>query len=176
MSDETTATPTPAEEPETAADAAAEAKGGELTLEDYKAELAKVRKEAAKYRTERNELRGDAEKYRQAREDEKTDLEKTVEKLAASEARIKALEADKQRLLVVSRFGIAEDNLDLLGDDPEKFEANAEKIAALQQAQAKRHGPPSEVPLESLHSGASDGPEDKDDSFPEDWPVNGPFA
>lgn len=149
----------------------------DLSPEDLKAALAKANAEAARYRVERNELRSDAEKYREIKESEKTELQRTQEALEAANAQARKLETDLRRSQVLSQYGISEDNADLLGQDPEKFEANAQKLASLQEEAAKKAAPPSDVPVESLRPGAGIGtPPDHDFGFPSNWPVSGPFA
>ncbi|GAB3946767.1 hypothetical protein [Corynebacterium tapiri] len=150
--------------------------GAEMSREDLEKALAKARKEAARYRTERNDLRGDAEKYREAKEAEKSELEKAQEANARLQRDYEAMQAQNKRLQVVSRFGITEDNIDLLGNDPEKFEANAERIAALQKAEARRPGPPSDYPREYLKPGSSEPENTPDYNYLAAWPVTGPFA
>lgn len=148
----------------------------ELTPEALQHELRKAREEAARYRVERNEYRTDAEKFREQQEAEKSELQRAQEAQAELEQKYQTLNAENQRLKIVARFGISEDNIDLLGSDPEKFEANAERIAALQVESARRSGPPSDVPVEDLRPGASVPEAGPDYAFPADWPVNGPFA
>lgn len=48
----------------------------EMTFEDYKSALEKVRREAAKYRTENKELRPLAQRAKEAEEAEKSELQK----------------------------------------------------------------------------------------------------
>lgn len=140
-----------------------------LEGEDLQAALRKAREEAARYRVERNEFREDAEKFREQQEAEKSELQKAQEAAAEHEAMIAKLQADNARLQVVTRFGIAEENIDLLGSDPEKFESNAQRIAALQEADAKRDGPPLEVPLADMKPGSSQPADAPDNSFPQEW-------
>lgn len=148
----------------------------DLSPEKLQQELRKAREEAARYRVERNELRGAAEKWNEHEEAQKSELQRAQEAAAELEAKYAATAAENQRLKVIARFGISEDNIDLLGSDPEKFEANAERLAALQAESARRSGPPSKAPVEDLRPGASDRDPAPDHSFPSDWPVTGPFA
>ncbi|WP_257183421.1 hypothetical protein [Corynebacterium cystitidis] len=152
-------------------------KESEMTVEDYKDALEKVRAEAAKYRVERNELRADAQAYREMKENEKTELQKAQEALEAERARAQGFEVQLQRAKVLAQYGIAEDNADLLGDDPEKFEANAQKLAAIQKEAAQKASPPSQTPVENLTPGAGVNPPNQPDvGFPTSWPVSGPYA
>ncbi|WP_374064927.1 hypothetical protein ABMV07_04295 [Corynebacterium belfantii] len=148
----------------------------EMTVEDYQLALRKANAEAAKYRTQRNELRADAEKYRELQEAEKTELQKLTEAKETSDAR--AAEAERQLKLVnvLREYGISDDNIDLLGDAPEKFDERAQRLQALQAEAARRSGPPSEVPIVGLKPGASDPKQEPDNSYPTSWPVVGQFT
>lgn len=149
----------------------------DMSTEDYKAALAKANAEAAKYRVERNELRGDAQAYREMKESEKTELQRTQEALETERARAKEFEVKLQRSQVLSQYGISEDDADLLGSDPEKFESNAQRIQAIAQDAAKRVAPPSDLPVESLTPGTGGSSQVAPDfGFPDTWPITGPFA
>lgn len=183
MAENTTATDSTAEQGSEVTAQAQEAQGNNdadskptLSVDEMKKELEAARKEAAKYRVERNEYRTDAEKFREQQEAEKSDLQRIQERAAELEQTVAKTEAENQRLRIVSRYGIAEENISLLGDDPEKFESNAQRLADLQEATARRSGPPSDVPVEDLRPGASSPEQGPDLSFPASWPVNGPFA
>ena len=179
MADENTATTEPtatevAEQPN-----AQEADGHqpqERTAESYQHELEKLRKENARYRTERNEFRADAEKYREIQEAEKTDLQRAQEALEAERATARQYQVQLARAQALAKYGISEDNADLLGDDPEKFDANAQRLGELQAQAAKRAAPPSDYPVENLKPGASDKQAAPDFSYPSNWAVTGPFA
>lgn len=148
----------------------------EMSLEDYKQALANANKEAARYRVERNELRGDAQKYRELQEAEKTELQRTQEALETARNEAQQAQVELARAQALAKYGIAEDNADLLGSDPEKFEQNAQRLGQLQAQAAKRSAPPSDYPVEKLVPGASSPKETPDTAFPSSWPVTGPFA
>ena len=57
----------------------------EMTIEDYKSALDKVRREAAKYRTENKELRPLAQRAKEAEEAGKSELLKVQERIAVLE-------------------------------------------------------------------------------------------
>lgn len=158
-------------------EAKSQASGEPRSEESYMKEIADLRREAAKYRSERNALRDDAEKWHEHEEAQKTDLQKAEEQLASSKQRESQLEAELKRMKVLSEFGISEENADLLGDDPEKFESNAQKLAKIQEEAAKKAAPPSEQPVAELKKlNEEEDPQAKDFGFPSSWPVSGPFA
>lgn len=148
----------------------------ERTAESYQRELEKLRKENAKYRTERNDFRADAEKYREIQDAEKTELQRTQEALEAERANSKQYQVQLARTQALAKYGISEDNADLLGDDPEKFDANAQRLGELQAQAARRTAPPSDYPVEDLKPGASDRQSAPDFAYPSNWAVKGPFA
>lgn len=137
--------------------------------ESFQQEIKKLRQENAKFRTERNELREDAEKYRQQQDAEKNELQRAQSASAKYQLELARAQA-------LAKSGISEENADLLGGDPEKFEANAQRIGQLQEAATKRGAPPSDMPVEDLKSGASDAIAKADVSYPASWPVHSPFA
>lgn len=119
---------------------AAETTPPEMTVEDYKAALAKARKEAAKYRTERNELRPLADKARQLEEASKTELERAQERIAALEAEKQASELAALRAQVASKHGLPVDVI--AGDDEEAMEASAAAIAAVVEKRLTENNQP----------------------------------
>lgn len=154
-----------------------EGAGEKRTPDSYQAEIAKLRKENAKYRTERNKFKADAEAFREIKESEKTELERAQDELAKARERVAALDAQLQRSRVLTKFGIAEENADLLGNDPERFEENAQRLADLQTEAARKAAPPSEVPISDLSKTNAPTQQVKSDyAFPDTWPVTGPFA
>lgn len=137
--------------------------------EHFRKELEEARREAARYRTERNELRADAESWRTQQEAEKTELQKATERLASQEDAVKALEAENTRLRLAARYGIAEENHDLLGSgSPEEIEDRAKRLAAMQKEQTR---PPSNTPVEQLGAAVRSEPETPPNAFPAGWPV-----
>ena len=179
MAEETTATT----DDQNAAEVATEDKAQEAdnskterSAESYQQELEKLRKESARYRTERNELRADAEKYREIQDAEKTELQRAQEALEAERTKANQFQVELARSKALSKYGISEENADLLGSDPEKFDDNAKRLGELQAQAAKRATPPSDYPVENLKPGASSREDAPDYSFPASWPVNGKFA
>lgn len=171
MSEELAATETSAEqvahtgtqeEPDTHADE-------QPIPEPFRKELEEARREAARYRVERNELRADAEAWRNQQEAEKTELQKATERLASQEEAVKALEVENTRLRLAARYGIAEENHDLLGSgSPEEIEDRAKRLAAMQKEQTR---PPSNTPVEQLGAAVRSEPETPPNAFPAGWPV-----
>ncbi|MDK8497569.1 hypothetical protein QP916_02670 [Corynebacterium accolens] len=148
----------------------------ERSAESYQQEIEKVRKESARYRTERNELRADAEKYREIQEAEKTELQRAQEALEAERTKAHQFQVELARSKALSKYGISEENADLLGADPDKFDDNAKRLGELQAQAAKRAAPPTDYPVEDMKPGASSKEDTPDYSFPAGWPVNGKFA
>lgn len=153
-----------------------EPKGKEMSIEDYKSALTKANAEAAKYRSQRNEYREDAEKFRAIQESEKTDLQKAQDAQQAAETRCKEAERQLKLVQVLLQYGISDENQDLLGEDPSKFEARAEQLQKLQAEAARRSAPPSNIPVEQLKPGASEKQGEPDTSYPSSWVVNGQFS
>lgn len=179
MADENTATNEETQAAEVAHDKPAQEAGEskpERSAESYQQELEKLRKENAKYRTERNEFRADAEKYREIQDAEKTELQRAQEALEAERAKATQYQVELARSQALSKYGIAAENADLLGADPEKFDENAKRLGELQAQAAKRSAPPSDYPMEDMKSGASSREGAPDHSFPSSWPVNGRFT
>lgn len=179
MAEETTATTDDQNAAEVANDAEAQEATGsksERSAESYQQELEKLRKESARYRTERNELRADAEKYREIQDAEKTELQRVQEALEAERAKATQYQVELARSQALSKYGIAAENADLLGADPEKFDDNAKRLGELQAQAAKRAAPPSDYPIEDLKPGASSREDVPDFSFPSSWPVTGRFT
>lgn len=148
----------------------------ERTTESYQQELEKLRNENAKYRIERNEYRADAEKFREMQDAEKTELQRAQEALEAERNKATQFQVELARSKALPKYGISEENADLLGSDPEKFDDNAKRLGELQAQAAKRAAPPSDYPVENLKPGASSKEDVTDYSFPDALPVHGKFV
>ncbi|WP_308608633.1 hypothetical protein [uncultured Corynebacterium sp.] len=169
MSEENTATETSAEQVAHTGTQEEPDTDSQPVPEHFRKELEEARREAARYRTERNELRADAESWRTQQEAEKTELQKATERLASQEDAFKALEAENTRLRLAARYGIAEENHDLLGSgSPEEIEDRAKRLAAMQKEQTR---PPSNTPVEQLGAAVRSEPETPPNAFPAGWPV-----
>lgn len=133
-------------------------------------ELAKVRAEAARYRTERNEYRNDHEELQKIKDAEKTEIERSQERVSALESDLESARRELTIERVARKFGIGEDDLDLLGSGTqEQLEARAERIAALNEKAAASVAPPSNLPKENLVPGSGKGNEPEDDAYPSHW-------
>ncbi|WP_154673992.1 hypothetical protein [Nakamurella lactea] len=140
-----------------------------------RAELTKVRNEAANYRTKLREAEPLAQKARELEEAQKTEVQKLAEARTAAEARAEAAVSEALRLRIAVRHGIAEADFDLLGSGTEEqIEARAKRIAELATASAPSTTttpPPSDRPVEQLRPGATptDVPLGQQDSYPAHW-------
>lgn len=170
MSEENTATETSAKQvAHTGAQEEPDTSDQQPIPDAFRKELEEARRQAARYRTERNELRADAENWRKQQDAEKTELQRAQERLASSEEALEALQAENTRLRLAARYGIAEENHDLLGSgSPEEIESRAKRLAAMQKEQAK---PPVNTPVEQLGAAIRPEPETPSNAFPASWPV-----
>lgn len=147
-------------------------KGKKLeSLDDYKAELERVRKESADRRVKLRELEPLAQQALEAEEAKKTEVQKAVERAEAAEKRDREREENFNRLDVAVKLGIDPDNIDLIGPGSrEEMEQRALRVKAMQDAQAAPGAPPSDRPVEGLRPGASpEPPKQADDSYPAAW-------
>lgn len=150
-------------------------KGKKLeTVDDYKAELERVRKESADRRVKLRELEPLAKAALEAEEAKKTEVQKALERAEAAEKRDREREENFNRLDVAVKVGIDPDNIDLIGPGSrEEMEQRALRVKAMQDAQAAPGAPPSDRPVEGLRPGASpEPPKPADDSYPAAWTPN----
>lgn len=153
-------------------DSKGKGKGKKLeSLDDYKAELERVRKESADRRVKLRELEPLAQQALEAEEAKKTEVQKAVERAEAAEKRDREREENFNRLDVAVKLGIDPDNIDLIGPGSrEEMEQRALRVKAMQDAQAAPGAPPSDRPVEGLRPGASpEPPKQADDSYPAAW-------
>lgn len=143
------------------------------TVEDYQAELERVRKESAERRVKLRELEPLAQQAREAEEAQKTEVQKALERAEAAEKRDREREENFSRLDIAVHLGIEPDNIDLIGSGSrEEMEARAIRVKAMQDSQ-RITAPPSDRPVEGLRPGASpEPPKPADDSYPESWKPN----
>lgn len=145
----------------------------EMTPEQYKAELKKVRAEAAGWRTKLREAEPIVKAHAEAEERNKTELQRATERAAALEQQNVAAQQQIQLLGLAAKYGIPEDDYDLLGSGtPEEMESRAVRIAHMREAALGQQPatPPSNRPVESLRPGASPQPPVRaDNSYPEAW-------
>lgn len=153
---------------DTAADEAAQAEPArqvdgaeekqEMTIEDYKSALEKVRREAAKYRTENKELRPLAQRAKEAEEAGKSELQKAQERIAALEAEKQESLLAAKRAELSAKFGIPGELIS--GDDAESMAASAEAVAAYVDKRLGESAKPTLPTVESV--GRSSGGMDRD--------------
>lgn len=142
------------------------------TPEEYEAELAKVRKEAAGWRTKLREIEPKAKAYDEHQDSQKTEIERATERASQLEADLQARTNELNILRAAAKHGVREEDYDLLGSGtPEELEARAERIASMYGKPSEpTPAPPSDRPLETLRPGASPTPPPAvDNSYPADW-------
>jgi hypothetical protein len=166
---ETPTTP-PLETPATETETPPEPKSAR-TAEDYEAELAKVRREAANYRTKLREVEPLAKKAQEAEEAKKGDVQRANERAQAAEDREKATLEGYTRLELAVQYSIPPDDIDLIGSGTrDEMDVRAQRIAALNAAASKAAPPPTNRPMEGLRPGATPEPaKPPDDSYPASW-------
>lgn len=145
----------------------------EMTPEQYKAELKKVRAEAAGWRTKLREVEPIVKAHTEAEERNKTELQRATERAQTLEQQLAAAQQQTQLLGYAAKYGIPEEDYDLLGSGtPEEMESRAVRIAHMREAAIGQQPaiPPSNRPVESLRPGASpQPPKPADNSYPEAW-------
>lgn len=101
------------------------------TVEGLKAELAKVRREAAARRVANKDKDKELEEFQKWKESQKSELEKALDRAKAAEA--KAAKADKEKLQrrVAKEAGLDPDLADrLIGDTEDELLEDAKALAA----------------------------------------------
>jgi hypothetical protein len=141
------------------------------TPEEYEAELAKVRREAAANRVRVRELEPIAKKAQEAEEAKKDDIQRANERAQAAEKAYEDERTLNTQLNLAVRYHIDPEDIDLIGaGTPEDMEDRAKRIAAKNAAASKANPPPTDQPIEGLRPGASPEPAaPPDDSYPESW-------
>jgi predicted RNase H-like nuclease (RuvC/YqgF family) len=156
--------------PDAATPPAEQAKPGR-TPEEYEAEVAKLRREAANYRVKLKEVEPIAKKALEAEEAKKDEVQRANERAQAAEKALEEQNTLNTRLNLAVQYNLPPDDIDYLGSGtPEEMEARAKGIAAKNAAAAKANPPPTDRPMEGLRPGATpDPPKPADDSYPEGW-------
>lgn len=141
------------------------------TPEQYEAELAKVRREAANYRTKLREVEPLAKKAQEADEAAKTETQKAVDRAQKAEQLLQERETGYARLELAVQYNIPPEDIDLIGSGTrEEMDKNAARLAALHAASMKAAPPPTDRPVEGLRPGATpEPPKPADDSYPAAW-------
>jgi 23S rRNA pseudoU1915 N3-methylase RlmH len=96
-----------------------------LTPEQLRAELSKVRKEAADRRIKLRDAEEKAKKWSEYEESQKTELQKLQEAVAERDKKLAEKETDVLRAKIARKHNVSDEDLDLLVGD----EANMERLA-----------------------------------------------
>lgn len=154
------AAPEPAEEPAKA-----------RTPEEYEAEIAKLRRSEAGYRTRARDSETKAKAYDEWQESQKSEIQRETDARTAAETELATTRAEIARLRVAAKYGIPEEDHDLLGSGtPEELDARGARLAALRQSSTPPPPPPTDRPVEGLRPGASPNPPAApDNSYPAAW-------
>lgn len=105
----------------------------EMTVDQYKAELSKVRAEAASRRVALREQEEQAKKWKEYEESQKTELQKLQDQLAEKEKALAAKDLDVQRAKVAREFNVADEDLDLLVGDEDNMRRLASRLGKPQE-------------------------------------------
>lgn len=104
--------------------------GSELTPEQLRAELTKVRKENAEKRIRNRELEEKAKKWEDYELSQKTELEKLQAELADREKKLVETAREKTINALARKYKLEDDDLEFLtGSDEAALETQAEKLA-----------------------------------------------
>lgn len=139
--------------------------------EDYEAEIARLRKEAAGWRTKLREVEPKAKAYDEVEEAKKSEVQRATERATAAEQALADRETELNRLLAATMHGLTDEtDISLIGSGTrEEMDARAAHIAQLRKSVASTP-PPSDRPVESLRPGASPAPPSPvDHSYPAAW-------
>jgi 1,6-anhydro-N-acetylmuramate kinase len=98
--------------------------------EKARAEIEKLRREAAGWRTKVRELEPQAKRAQEADEATKTEIQKALDRLAEAEQRAQVATLEAARLRAASAHGLTEAQAKrLVGSTPEELEADAKAYA-----------------------------------------------
>lgn len=123
-------------------------------------------------RAQNEELKPLADAARQAEEAQKTELQKLQEAQAEKDKKVFELEAENTRLRLAQVYGLAEEDLNLLGTgSSEQMEANAKRLQELHAAATKADSAPSLRPVDSMKPGNSEKKSAEDAAYPAHWAV-----
>jgi len=102
-----------------------------LTVEELKAELAKVRREAASRRVANKEKEKELEEFQKWKDSQKSELEKALERAKAAEEKAAKADLEKLQRKVAKDAGLDPELADrLIGDSEEELLADAKALAA----------------------------------------------
>jgi hypothetical protein len=105
-----------------------------LTPEQLRAELTKVRKEAADRRIKLREAEDKAKKWSEYEESQKTELQKLQEAVAERDKKLAEREAEVTRAKIAREFNVSDDDLDLLVGDEENMKRLAKRLGKSDEA------------------------------------------
>ncbi len=139
---------------------------------DAASQLAAIQAELEAERAKNAELAPLAEAARAAEEANKTELEKLQEAQATLSKERAELAEENVRLRLAQTYGLAEEDLGLLGNGTsEQMEANAQRVQALHAASAKPAAP-SDRPVDSMKPGSSEKSSNQaSETYPSHWKV-----
>lgn len=164
------AEPQKSKDPEPTLDASKPEWDGEFDPQRAWDKIKDSNREAAALRARLKEYE---EREQAAREADMTELQRAQERAAQYEKDLTDERQKTQLLGFAAKYGIPEDDYDLLGSGtPEEMESRAVRIAHMREAAIGQQPttPPSNRPVESLRPGASPQPPVRaDNSYPEAW-------
>lgn len=148
------------------------APGVEAPAEDFEAQLAAAQAELQQLRSENEELTPLAQAAREAEEAQKSELQKLQESQAERDQKITTLESENSRLRLAQAYGLAEEDLPLLGNgSSEEMEANAKRLQDLHANAMQVEDVPSVRPVDSMKPGSSQKKSAEDAAYPAHWAV-----
>lgn len=132
MSDNPTPETPAAEQAPTTPDAASAPAADTAAEKDWKAEAEKWKAFARKHEDAAKANAEKAKRFDEFEESQKTELQKAADAAAKAKAEADAVRAELARMQAAVKYGLSEDDLDLLGTHggPEEIEQRAERLAA----------------------------------------------
>lgn len=110
----------------------------EMSVEDLRKELSKVRAEAASRRVALKEQEAAAQKWKEYEESQKSELQKLQDQLAEKDKAIAAKELEVTRARIAKQYNVADDDLDLLVGDEDNMKRLAERLGQKSEPQNNR--------------------------------------
>jgi hypothetical protein len=109
----------------------------DLTPEQLRAELKKVRAEAASRRVALREQEEAAKKWREYEESQKTELQKLQDSLTEKDKLLAQKDLDVKRAKIAKQFNVADEDLDLLVGDEDNMKRLAERLGKTQETSTR---------------------------------------
>ena len=115
----------------------------DLSPDQLKEELRKVRQEAASRRIENRELKTAADKWKEYEESQKTELQKLQDQIAERDKQLSAYQLQQTKASIAKEVGLDAEDAELLsGTDEESIRKQAEKLKSrLGNKEEKKPGP-----------------------------------